>query len=88
MAGQQPGQNQPQGQGQGQQQGQQPQGQPQQQPAQQGGWRPLIEGYIFFLIFTVSKYWDSIQYFMYKNISEKYADFLALLFVLAIVSPV
>jgi hypothetical protein len=89
MVGQQPGQNQPQGQGQGQQQGQQPQNQPQpQQPAQQGGWRPLIEGYIFFLIFTVSKYWDSIQYFMYKNISEKYADFLALLFVLAIVSPV
>ncbi len=87
MAGQQPGQNQPQGQGQGQQQGQQPQGQAQQQPAQQGGWR-LIEGYIFFLIFTVSKYWDSIQYFMFKNISQKYADFLALLFVLAIVSPV
>jgi hypothetical protein len=89
MAGQQPGQNQAQGQGQGQQpQGQQPQG-PAQQPAQQqGGWRPLIEGYIFFLIFTVSKYWDSIQYFMYSRISQKYADFLALIFVLLIVSPV
>jgi hypothetical protein len=84
MAGQQPGQNQAQGQG----QGQQPQG-PAQQPAQQqGGWRPLIEGYIFFLIFTVSKYWDSIQYFMYSRISQKYADFLALIFVLLIVSPV
>ncbi len=82
MAGQNPGQaGQPQG-----QQGQQPQGQAQ-QPAQQRSWRPLIEGYIFFLIFSVSKYWNSIQYFMYTNISQKYADFMALLFVLLIVSP-
>jgi len=81
MAGQQPGQaGQP-------QQGQQPQGQVQ-QPAQQGSWRPLIEGYIFFLIFSVSKYWNSIQYFMYTNISQKYSDFMALLFVVLIVSPV